>query len=285
MKANKKYLIISLVLVLIGCSSSAPRNSDETSVEEEADYQTSEMTQPVKPPQEEDFPKPAPVPTRDESNLLADAVKSQNDEAIARAARQVLAKNPNDSKSLNALGFYHYKKGQYPAALLFLGKAQKVNPNDSDVQNNIGLVHLAQKENREAVQAFRKALELNSSDANASANLGAIYADNKEYTKAATAMEMGYRKNSKDPKFLNNYAIALTGIGKYDDARDMYKKALSLSSNNKDLMLNYAILLIEHLKKYDEGLDILNKLKFLGPSTEARNRINVLEKTAKTGVK
>ena len=44
------------------------------------------------------------------------------------------------------------------------------------------------------------------------------------------------------------------------------------------------ILLIDHMNKSADGLDLLDKLKFLGPSAEARNIINGLENRAKAGL-
>jgi Flp pilus assembly protein TadD len=212
-------------------------------------------------------------------------MKAGNDEGIFRAATTALAQNPSDVRALNALGMYHYRKEQYAGALLMFNKALKAAPNMSDLHNNIGLVYLAQEENRDAIASFKKAIELNPRDGAAAANIGAIYVEQKDYTKALVAMEIAYRKNNRDAGILNNYGIALAANGKYRDAHDMYKKGLDVNPNSKELMLNRAILLIDHLKKNDEGLDLLNKVKFLGVSNEARNRINVLENKAKAGIK
>lgn len=279
---KSKILWAFCLICLVACSSKQRSTEDDNipapiGAEDSAELDGLADEKPEAPPPQ--------VTSRDDAQILAEAVKSQNEEAIARAAKQVLSKNPNDGKALNALGYYHYRKGQLSAALLMFGKAQKAMPSDSSIQNNIGLTLLAQKEQRAAIQAFRKALELNSGDENASANLGSLYVENKEYAKAIVVMEMGYRRNSNNQKFLNNYGVALAATGKYNDARDMYKKALALNQNSREVLFNYAVLLIDHLKKYDEGLDLVNKVKFLGPSPETRNRINILENKAKTGVK
>lgn len=230
-------------------------------------------------------PKPMASTARTDAQALVEAVKSENDEAIAKAATGVLGKNPSDAKALNALGFYHYKKGHYSAALLLLGKAIKADPNASEAHNNLGLTYLAEKEDREAIKSFRRAVEVNSNDGVAAANLGSMYVRNGDYIKALVAMEIAYRKNSKDPKILNNYGIALAANKKFNEARDMYKQALNLNSGNKDVMLNYAILLIDGMNQPKEGLELLNKVRFLGPAPEMRNRLNSLENKAKASLK
>ena len=292
----KQNLLILLSLgLLIACSSGSHKsdNSDSPAAESNSEWDTPPAAAPepaknkketAKSDSSNEVKPSQPTPNAD-AQALVDAVKAGNDEAISKAASNILGKNPNDLRALNALGLYHYRKGHYPAALLMFNKAMKVNPNISEVHNNMGLTFLAQKENRDAMKEFRKAVELSPNDPIPAGNIGSIYIENKDYTKAQTALEIAYRKNSRDPKVLNNYGIALTANGKYNEAKDIYKQALSLSQTDRNIMLNYAILLIDHLKQNQEGLDLINKLRFLGPSTEARNRINVLENTAKAGLK
>jgi Flp pilus assembly protein TadD len=289
----KNKLILLLGFAMLTACSSGSKNSDDSSnlsLDSDSPYQaesapTKSKNDSARADRGAEEPKPVVATTRSDAQVLIDAVKSGQDDSIAKAAEMVLSKNPNDAKALNALGLYHYKKGHYPAAIMMLEKALKAEPNLSEAHNNLGLTYLAQKENRDAIKEFRKAIEVNPNDGIAAANLGSIYIEHKDYNKALVAMEIAYKKNSKDPKILNNYGIALAAAGKYNEARDMYKQALSANSGNKDVMLNYAILLIENLNKKDEGLDLLGKIRFLGPSPEARNRINVLENKAKAGLK
>jgi Flp pilus assembly protein TadD len=218
-------------------------------------------------------------------NTLIDAIKSGNDEQIYRISGQLLTQNSSDVKALNAMAMYYFKKGKVPAAKYLLSKAAAANPNVGEVYNNIGLIHLANDERREAIKAFAKALSINSSDGIAAANAGSIYAMEKDYNKAATALSIAYNQGIKDAKTLNNYAIALTAVGRFDEASAIYTAAIKEQNNNKELLLNHAILLIDHMNKHKEGLDVLNRLKFIGPPSESRNRIIALENKAKAGVK
>lgn len=282
---TKRTALLALAL-LSACTSKPSKTDDEPATESGYANETkpksssrNSMTEASEPP------KPTPTTSRSDANGLSDAIETGHDEAIARAASNVLSKNPNDAKALNAMGLVHYRKGHLPAALLMLDKALKADPRLAAAHNNRGLVYLAQKEDADALKEFRKALEIDPTNGVAAGNIGSIYIENKDYTKALVAMEIAYRQNSKDPKILNNYGIALTANEKYSQAKDVYRKAMDSSSGNKDIMLNYAILLIDHMKQNKDGLDLLNKIRFLGPSPEVRNRINVLENTAKAGLK
>lgn len=216
-------------------------------------------------------------------SALDEALKSQNDERIYQSATAVLMQNPTDVKALNALAVYHYKKGQHSAAKYFLASALRYRET-SEAFNNLGVVHLALSEKKEAIQAFRQALRINSQEGAAAANLGAIYVQAKNYNKAVVPLEMAYERGYRDVKTLNNYAIALTAQGKYAEAERHYEKALKDSSQNKEILLNYSILLIEHLKKYRDGLDVLNRLKFVGSGPGESSRVRDLENKAKSGL-
>ncbi len=218
------------------------------------------------------------------SGLLDEAIRSQSDEKIKEAAEKLLSVNGADVKAMNALAMYYYKKGRFDAAKYLLSKAVATNPNVGPVYSNLGIVHLALDEEREAVRSFKKAVALDESDAVSSANLGAIYAQNYDYTKAVLVLETAVRKGIKDAKVLNNYGIALMGTGKFEMAEDIFKQALKDSNSQKETLFNYAILLIDHLVKKQEGMDVLNRLKFIGPSEEMKNKIKDLENKAKAGV-
>jgi Flp pilus assembly protein TadD len=228
---------------------------------------------------------PRAAPTPPAGNPLNDAIKSGSDEQVYRAATDILAAVPQDLKALNAMGLYHYRKSQFKAALFFFSRGLKVAPNSSDLYNNIGLAHLGLNEKREAVVAFRKAIELNPNDANAAANLGAIYIQDKDYPKAKVAFEIALKRHSKDPRVLTNYGVALAASKDFSEAEKQYQEALKLNSNFQPALLNLAILYVDHQKEFDKGLDLINKLKFLGLSSESRSRINALEIKAKAGVK
>lgn len=219
------------------------------------------------------------------SDRLTEAVRSQNDEGISQTTTEILTQNPKDVRALNALAMVYYKRSRYEAAEYLINKALAIDSSRGELYSNLGLIKMAQGEKREAIQAFRKGLTLNSQDAVIGANLGSIYVKEKDYSKAELALEIPYRKGTKDIKTLSNYAIALTGNGKLDKAQEIYEKLSKENPGQRDIMLNYSILLIEHKQKFREGMDLLNRLKFVGVPAESRNLIKDLETKAKAGLK
>ncbi len=283
----KKLLLTAFVLLLQACASTPDENAHavEGTEARETEQELGEAPPPAEPTKEEERPPVAKESTPVARSALKDAIRSGNEEATFRAASVALSQTPNDIMALNAIGFYYYRKSQFLAAQYFFSRALKVEPKNSVLHNNLGLISLATGEQRDAIKAFRQAIELDSSNATAAANLGAIYIQKKDFNRAVVALEMAHSKFKKDPKFVNNYAIALTATGKTAEAKNVYEEAVKLSNNNKDVLFNYAILLIEKLNKNKEGLDVINKIRFLGLSADTKNKINALENRAKSGLK
>lgn len=283
LKGAAALLALSAFLVSCGSSTKKEESSDGLDYDSSAMQEPAATTKPIDSGVEK-VPEVKRETPKDAYGPLIDAYKNQNDEGIYRASVSILSNNPNDAKALNALGLYHYRKGRFLASRYFFSRAQAQNPRASELHNNQGLVSLALGEQREAIRSFKKALELNPNDGLAAANLGSIYVQEKDYYKAIFPLEVAVKKGMRESRTLTNYAIACVGTGKYDVAKSSLEEALKQNSNNKEALFALSNLLIAHMKQYPEGLEHLNRLKFLGPAQEMRNRMNTLENEAKAGI-
>lgn len=289
----KKLILFSSLLGLVACStfqahdSGAPSDDIGSSVDSPA-YSDAPAANDGRnsgaDTSDEPITPKAPPPSSHYS-ALNDAVKADSDEAIYKAATQILVQAPNDPRALNALAMYHYKKNRFELSQYLLQKALSGQGKTSEIYSNLGIVQMAQGERREAVKSFRQALNINSTDAVAAANLGSIYTAEKDYAKAQMVLETAYRRGVRDVRVLNNYGIALTAGGKYEQAEKVYSEALKDSSGNKEALFNYAVLLVDHMQKFSQGIEVINRLKFVGGPAETRNRIIALENKAKAGLK
>ena len=284
----RSYLLILLALVA-GCSSS-PERSDSGNSRQHSDSAPVDMTEASR--KKESSPQPLPpVSTGNseekakESNAAEEldrAIQKQDDRAIAISARQVLVQSPQDATALNALALYHFRKGELSAAKALLNKAIAAHDQVSMLYSNLGIVLQANKEDADAVKAFRQALKVDAFNPIAAANVGAYYAQVKDYAKAQVALEIAVDKGQRDWRTMNNYGVTLMALGKYPFAEAHLKKSAELQPQNTAVLLNYAILLVDHLGKQAEGLEVINKIRFLGPSPDIRKRISELEIKAKS---
>lgn len=213
------------------------------------------------------------------------AIAADSDEKIKLVASEQLLSNPRDTKALNALAMYYYKRKQYEAATLLLNKSLAVNPKSATAYNNLGLIELELNNISEAVNFFRKSMQLDPEKYQASFNLAAVYAKEKDYNKVIYSLEKAVKAEKADANSLNNYALALVATGKTQEAADVYEKILKTNPDHKNTMLNYSVLMIEKQDKFKEGLDLINRLKFVGADNEARPVIKELEIKAKAGLK
>lgn len=287
----KKIFILFSISVLGACSSGPVKETKDETSEKTKTYNNAPAAvteAPVAAKEKEAEPestRPATPPPPSQYAALNEAIKAQNDDKIYQAATQILAQSANDAKALNALAMYHYKRSRFDLSRHLLSKAIGANPKMAELYSNLGVVQLAQGEKREALKSFRKALEINGDEAVAAANVGAIYVQEKDYGKAQIVLEIAYRHGLRDSRILNNYAITLVANRKYDKAEDLYKAVLKDSANNKEALYNYAILLVDNMGKFEQGLEIINRLKFVGGPADTRNRIIALENKAKAGLK
>lgn len=229
--------------------------------------------------------KPEVAPVIAKYADLETAIEANNDDKVKYLASEQLLSNPRDSKALNALAMYYFKKKQYEAATLLLNKSLAVNPKSATAYNNLGLVELEQNNTSEAVNFFRKSLQLDPEKYQAAFNLAAVYAKQKDFNKVIYSLEKAVKAEKADANSLNNYALALVATGKTQEAADLYEKILKINPDHKNTMLNYSVLMIEKQDKFKEGLDLINRLKFVGAENEARPVIKELEIKAKAGLK
>lgn len=283
-------------LILSACSSSYKNNAVSASSKNENERldfgeNNSMNVRKEKSAQSSDRNQSAPQPmmgtsesAASSSSQLAVYIKNQDDEGVLKESSRLLIQNSNDFKALNAMAMVYYKKGQFNLAKNLLFRAQKNNPT-FEVYSNLGIVLLGNEERNEALRQFRKALELNPNDSVSASNAGSIYIKAYDYEKANLVLENSYKRGIKDFRVLNNYAISLVGLGKFESAESVYREALKENSSNKEVLFNFSILLIEHLKKNQEGLEVLQKLKFIGIPEQSRNKIQELELIARKGQK
>jgi len=213
------------------------------------------------------------------------AIKSGNEDRIRNASVDILQTNPKDVKALNSLAMLQFKKGNYEAAAVILDKVLSIDSQSSAAYANLGLINLVRNDKAAAIGFFKKSLEYDSKNYAAGANLGSIYVKEKDFAKAIVALDNVVDDTDAEEGSLTNYAIALTATGKASEAASIYDRILKKNPSSKSAMLNLAVVYIEKLNKFEDGLDLVNRLKFVGADNESRQLIKDLENKAKAGLK
>ncbi len=216
---------------------------------------------------------------------LSAATASQNVEQIKQISLDILQNNPKDVRGLNTLAMTYYKKGLYNSAEYLLNKAIVAEPKSAASHSNLGLVLLARDAKRDAIESFKRALDYDSDLLAAAENLGALYVSAKQYDKAAEVLSRIVEQSALSEGSKLNYAVALTGTGQIDQAVSTYERILKNNSTHKQALTNLAIIKIEKQSKFEDGLDLVNRLKFVDTDFGSQDLIKALENKAKAGLK
>lgn len=295
-----KFLSLLLIsLIFLSCSTdtdvkkttSGDYKKSEKRSEKKTDASRNSLSENAVPDSDKDQSHPvASTPeeissSKSAQTALESAIAAGNYEQVKTESSNLLLINPKDIKALNSLAMYYYKRQNYEAALLLLNRALAADSNSSATYNNLGLIEIAKNNKREALNMFSKAILVDSKNFAAAANAAAIYVKEKDYNKAVFSLDNAVNNGKFVESSFNNYAIALGAIGEVEKAAAVYEKILKNNSGHREAMLNYAILMIEKQQKYKEGLDLINRLKFVGTENESRQVIKSLETKAKAGLK
>ncbi|MBY0316191.1 MAG: tetratricopeptide repeat protein [Bdellovibrionales bacterium] len=247
-------LLLMFPALLTGCASDDSGSTDSSIEAPSAEKKAAAA--PATPTGSLDGPKRAP-------SELSKALSDKNYNEMFKIASDMLLVNPNDPQALNALAIYHIQKSEWGAARLLLERAIEKNKDMAGLHNNLGVIALKEDNLESALAHFKTAYEKDSRNGNVNNNLGSIYVKYLDYGKAQGMIESAYSSSPESVSVTNNYAIIQRYTGNYEKAAELYKKNLAKESRNVSTMINYAILLIDYMKKYDEGERILNKLEFL----------------------
>lgn len=269
-------LSLLVLLVVAGCSSTGKLSGSESEMGHDLSIN-----------------KRAPLIAPDESSRadkryqgLSQAIRSGKPAAISEESAKILANDPDDLVTLNALGLYHYRGGRLEAAKLFFARALAKHASSPALHSNMGAVLMAEEDYAGALVEFKKAIRLDDGHGPTLANLGSLYVSLGDYSKAQPILEQAYRRGIKDPGVAVNYAITLRADKNYEGARKVYEEVLKNHSRDVSALINYASLLIDYMNKPKEGLALVYKVKYLEiDRKDVLVRANALENKAKSEIK
>lgn len=238
----------------------------------------------------EEAPRPTQSVGSGDYKKLAEALEEKNEDVMVDAARNILSKNPQDLKALNALAVFYIQTDRPGMAKILLDRALKVKADSPALHNNKGVIRLREGDMRGAIVEFREAMSAGRGHQRAGTNLGSIFLEYKDYSRALVPLKDGYSELKKDLRrgeaqavqVANNYALALMGSGDPDEAADVFETILDTETRNNDVMLNYAILLVDVLKKPGKAKDVLGRLKFISEDPAMLRKVTELEKRSQS---
>jgi tetratricopeptide (TPR) repeat protein len=128
--------------------------------------------------------------------------------------RECLRRDPGDARCNNAVGLWHYHRGEFATAEAYFRKAierltaRNANPYDGEAYYNLGLTLRHLNRSREAYAAFAKAAWNEAWKCASHQALAELICENNDWTAALDHLERGLRLNT-DHLWLRNLRVAI----------------------------------------------------------------------------
>jgi len=143
----------------------------------------------------------------------------------------------------NQVGTCQFLKGEYRKALLFYNKARTLSSNYAPPVNNIGVIHQRQGRDQKALAAFKKAVELNKFSLTPIFNLAQLYLKYGFVDKSQNIFKTLYNKNSDDVDVLNALGTGQLLKENYPISINYFSKIPRSKLSDPKYGLNFAIAL------------------------------------------
>jgi tetratricopeptide (TPR) repeat protein/SAM-dependent methyltransferase len=242
----------------------------------------------------------------DITNAFAQAVRHHQAGELREADglyRDILARDPRHTKSLNFLGLIAHQLGRNDAALELIGKAIALDEGMAEAHYNLALVLQAVGRNADMVAHYERAIALRPDFAAAVMNLGNAYKDQGRDADAIACYErvLGLLPQSSaahynianvlaqqgrlepavahyqkalaiEPGFAqahNNLGNACKELGRNEDARAHFQRAITLAPSYVEAHDNMARMLLSE-GNLAEAFGILQRALALGPTSDTK---------------
>ncbi|MGA3067508.1 MAG: tetratricopeptide repeat protein [Tepidisphaeraceae bacterium] len=179
--------------------------------------------------------QPTPQQTFDEAVRLHQSGKLQDAE---RLYHQVLAAQPDHSRTLQYLGVLANQTGRIPLALELIHRAIDITPGDPIAHFNLGIAQKDAGNLDESIAAYRRSISLDPTYAQAHGNLANVLMDNGQFDEAIASHHQALSLNPDHPDAHNNLGTALKKIDRLDEAIEAYQKAIALRPNFPEAHFN-----------------------------------------------
>jgi protein O-GlcNAc transferase len=194
-----------------------------------------------------------------------DALERNDFRFAERAAREALARAPQDGEALYLLGSTYLFEGRYADALAPLAQAAQ-HLKRRGVGYRLGHCHLALGELARAEEALRREARAYPESANAHNTLGVVLVQQGRTTEALGAFRAALRADPAHAEASNNAGNALHALVRDEEALPYLQRAASSQPQFADAHMNLGLVL-HALQRYDEAVAAFSRVLELAPGT------------------
>jgi Flp pilus assembly protein TadD len=168
--------------------------------------------------------------------------------------QQVLHDEPENPVVLHLLGTLAYQRGQYDAAVDFLGRAIACNPYIAQFHNTLGVALEALGKPQEAIEAYQQAILLQPGYAEAYNNLAISFQNQGKYSQAIEQYKHAIQLEPDRAEIYYNLANVLQSQHRDSEAAENYRQAIKLKPDYAQAYNNLGITLKEQ-GQFDKAIE------------------------------
>ena len=191
-------------------------------------------------------------------------MKSSNDENALKIFRKICELNPRDTDCLITIGGICRRLKKYDDSLDALKKARAIGANSSQLAYNLGFTYKDIGKTDEAIQCFEEAVTLNPNDVLAYNHVGVIFASRGEHKKAISFYSRGLKVDKNHPILRLNAAKSFESLGDYERAILYYESALRSKPGWSEAVEGFSRLLLK-LNRVRQACDVVGAALKVNP--------------------
>jgi Tfp pilus assembly protein PilF len=145
--------------------------------------------------------------------------------------QEAIKLNPEDKRSLNALGYISARFKEYDKAVYYYKRAISIDPAYSEAMNNLGVTYLETKNWDGAIKYFRMSLKnpLYSTPEKAYSNLGYALYKHGDYVQAERTLKDALTKYPSSYQSAYVLGVVYSGLGRIESSIEMLEKSVELA--------------------------------------------------------
>ena len=192
-----------------------------------------------------------------------DALERNDFRFAERAAREALARSPQDGEALYLLGSTYLFESRHAEALGPLTEAAQ-RLQRRGVGYRLGHCHLALGDIPRAEEALRREIQLYPESANAHNTLGVVLVNQGRTLEGLSAFRAALRADPAHAEASNNAGNALHALVRDEEALPYLQRAVSAQPQLADAQMNLGLVL-HALHRYDEAVAAFSRVLALEP--------------------
>ena len=143
-------------------------------------------------------------------------------------------KNQEEAELRSRIGTAHLQRGNYPAALRELLRAEEIDPQNVIIQNNLGLVYFLRERYDISAEHLARAIEINPRFSDARNNYARALIELGRFDEAKRQLDIVLRDLTYDdpPKAWVNYGLVYFRKKDFEAARQKFAEAIKINRDN-----------------------------------------------------